>query len=52
MVVAGAVALEVTSVLYPRLISWVRFTDDAALNWEIDTSLHLKKLAKRDWQLD
>ena|SRR5580658_948370 len=27
----------------------VRFTDDAGLHWEIDTDLHLKKLAKRDW---
>jgi hypothetical protein len=38
-----------TAALYPRLISWVRFTDDAGLHWEIDTSLHLEKLAKRDW---
>lgn len=38
-----------TTALYPRLISWVRFTDDAGLHWEIDTSLHLEKLAKRDW---
>jgi hypothetical protein len=34
---------------YPRLLSWVRFTDDAGLHWEITTDLHLKKLPKRDW---
>jgi hypothetical protein len=28
---------------------WVRFTDDAGLHWEIDHSLHLEKLAQRDW---
>jgi hypothetical protein len=28
---------------------WVRFTDDAGLYWEIDTGLHLEKLAERDW---
>lgn len=28
---------------------WVRFTDDADLDWEIDTGLHLEKLAERDW---
>ena len=28
---------------------WVRFTDDAGLDWEIDTNLHLEKLAQRDW---
>lgn len=38
-----------TTALYPCLISWVRFTDDAGLHWEIDTSLHLVKLAKRHW---
>jgi hypothetical protein len=38
-----------TTNLYPRLISWVRFTDDAGLHWEIDTSLHLGKLRERDW---
>lgn len=38
-----------TTALYPRLIPWVRFTDDAGLHWEIDTSLHLKKLNHRDW---
>jgi hypothetical protein len=25
-----------TAALYPRLISWVRFTDDAGLHWQID----------------
>jgi hypothetical protein len=49
MVVAGAVALEVASVLDPRLISWVRFTDEAGLNWENPHELALKKLAKRNW---
>lgn len=34
---------------YPRLLSWVRFTDDAGLYWEITTDLHLEKLARRDW---
>jgi hypothetical protein len=34
---------------YRRLIPWVRFTDDAGLHWEIDNSLHLEKLAERDW---
>jgi hypothetical protein len=34
---------------YPRFLSWVRFTDDAGLHWEIDTSLHLTRLDKRDW---
>jgi hypothetical protein len=34
---------------HPRLVTWVRFTDDAELHWEIDTSLHLKKLVSRDW---
>jgi hypothetical protein len=38
-----------TAALYPRFISWVRFTDDAGLHWEIDISLHLKKLDFRDW---
>ena len=38
-----------TAGMYPRLISWVRFTDDVGLHWEIDVSLHLEKLAKRDW---
>jgi hypothetical protein len=38
-----------TTALYPRLKSWVRFTDDAGLHWEIDNSLHLQKLAERDW---
>ena len=28
---------------------WVRFTDDASLHWQIDTTLHLEKLARRDW---
>ena len=27
----------------------VRFTDDAGLHWEIDSDLHLAKLASRDW---
>jgi hypothetical protein len=27
----------------------VRFTDDAGLHWQIDRSLHLQKLDKRDW---
>lgn len=34
---------------YPNLLTWVRFTDDAGLDWEIDTSLHLAKLKARDW---
>jgi hypothetical protein len=34
---------------YPRLLSWVRFTDDAGRHWEITTDLHLKKLPRRDW---
>lgn len=38
-----------TAAMYPRFISWVRFTDDAGLHWEIDQSLHLEKLAARDW---
>jgi hypothetical protein len=39
-----------TLVRYPQLESWaVRFTDDAGLHWEIDTSLSLKRLNARDW---
>jgi hypothetical protein len=34
---------------HPNLLSWVRFTDDAGLHWEIDTSLHLTRLDNRDW---
>jgi hypothetical protein len=34
---------------YPAFQLWVRFTDDAGLHWEIDTVLHLQKLARRDW---
>jgi hypothetical protein len=30
-----------TSAQYPRLLSWVRFTDDAGLHWEVTTDLHL-----------
>jgi hypothetical protein len=38
-----------TAAQYTRLLSWVRFTDDAGLHWEIYTSLHLRKLKRRDW---
>jgi hypothetical protein len=38
-----------TAAHYLRPMTWVRFTDDADLSWEIDTHLHLKKLDKRDW---
>ena len=38
-----------TTALYPRLIACVRFTDDAGLHWEIDASLHLVKVVKRNW---
>ncbi len=38
-----------TAARYPRVITWVRFTDDAGLHWEIDTGLHLKKLDHRVW---
>jgi hypothetical protein len=38
-----------TTAKWPRILPLVRFTDDAGLHWEIDNSLHLKKLAKRDW---
>jgi hypothetical protein len=34
---------------YPRFLSWVRFTDDAGLHWQVTTDLHLEKLANRDW---
>ena len=40
-----------TAAQYPRLLLWVRFTDDAGLHWEIDTSLHLQQLKHRDWSL-
>jgi len=45
----GAFVWSFTAARYPRVITWVRFTDDAELQWEIDTSLHLKQLEKRDW---
>jgi hypothetical protein len=45
----GAFVWGFTAALYPRLLSWVRFTDDAGLHWEITTDLHLRKLPKRDW---
>ena len=38
-----------TAAQYPRLLAWIRFTDDAGLHWEIDTALHLEKLKRRDW---
>jgi hypothetical protein len=40
---------DVPNVLYPRIIPWARFTDDAGLHWEITADLHLKKLDRRDW---
>jgi hypothetical protein len=38
-----------TASQFPRVITWVRFTDDAGLHWEIDTSLQLRKLDYRHW---
>jgi hypothetical protein len=34
---------------YPNLLTWVRFTDDNELHWEVDTSLRLERLDTRDW---
>jgi hypothetical protein len=42
-------AWSFTAADYPSLLSWVRFTDDAGLHWEVTTDLHLEKLSKRDW---
>jgi hypothetical protein len=38
-----------TPAAYPRFLSWVRFTGDAGLYWQIDSTLHLEQLAERDW---
>jgi hypothetical protein len=42
-------AWDFTAAQYPRFLSWVRFTDDVGLHWEITTDLHLKKLTRREW---
>lgn len=39
----------ITTARYPLFIPWVRFSDNAALHWEIDNDLHLERLASRDW---
>jgi len=31
------------------VITWVRFSDDADLQWEVDTALHLRELYPREW---
>ena len=38
-----------TALQYPHVITWVRFTDDADLQWEVDTALHVRELDPRDW---
>jgi hypothetical protein len=48
---AGEIAAFVwdfTKALYPRIELWLRFTDDAGLDWEVTTDYHLAKLESRD----
>ena len=39
----------ITTAQYTNFSWFVRFTDDAGLEWQIDNLLHLRKLDSRDW---